>query len=204
MRPYNEARPDSPAGALQALRDGNSRWSSGLPHRPGQDLRRRSEVAASGQNPFAAILSCSDSRVSPEFLFDQGLGDLFVVRNAGNSADTISVESLQYAVDRLGAHLVMVLGHQKCGAVTAAVDSYPKPAPLFVSAIYDAVARSKAHKRRSDDSAAVDDAIDEHVMLEVRTLRRTLLFDEKIAAGQLLIVGARYDLDSGNVTILIE
>ena len=175
-----------------------------MPHRPGQDLRRRISVAESGQNPFAAILSCSDSRVPPELLFDQGLGDLFVVRNAGNSADRISVESLQYAVDRLGSHLVMVLGHQKCGAVTAAVESYPKPAPLFVSAIYDAVAKSKAHQRRSDDGAAVDDAIDEHVMLEVRKLQSIDPFAEKIAAGELLIVGARYDLDSGNVTILIE
>jgi len=200
----NEARPGSPAAALQALLDGNSRWTSGTTRHPGQDLSRRTCVFANGQTPFAAILSCSDSRVPPELLFDQGVGDLFVVRDAGNSADTIGVESLQYAVDHLGAEVVMVLGHQKCGAVTAAVDSYPKPAPHFVSAIYEAVAKVKEKDRGANEKTAVNDAIDQHVILEVQKLRGTHPFDEKIAAGKLRIIGARYDLDSGKVTMLIQ
>lgn len=200
----NDARPASPAAALQALLDGNSRWTAGTPRHPGQDASRRSCVSANGQTPFAAILSCSDSRVPPELLFDQGIGDLFVVRDAGNTADTIGVESLAYAVDHLGAEVVMVLGHQQCGAVNAAWASYPKPAPRFVTAIYDAVAKVKKDEPGAGKDASVNDAIDQNVILEVQKLRKTHPFDEKIAAGKLRIIGGRYDLNSGKVVLLIQ
>ena len=127
-----------------------------------------------------------------------------VVRDAGNSADTKGVESLQNAVDHLGAEVVMVLGHQKYGAVSAAVDSYPKPAAHFVSAIYDAVAKVREREPDANEKTALSDANDQHVMLEVQKLRSTHPFDEKIAAGKLRIVGARCDLDRGKVTMLIQ
>jgi carbonic anhydrase len=200
----NDARPLSPAAALQALLDGNARWTAGTSKHPGQDAARRGCVSTNGQTPFAAILSCSDSRVPPELVFDQGVGDLFVVRVAGNTADTVGVESLGYAVDNLGAEIVLVLGHQQCGAVNAAWDSYPKPAPKFVTAIYDAVAKVKKLEPGAGQDVSVNGAIDQNVILEVEKLRKTHPFDEKIAAGKLRIIGGRYDLDSGKVTLLIQ
>lgn len=104
--------------ALAALKDGNARFVAGKPTRPNQDAARRTDVAK-GQNPFAALISCADSRVAPELVFDQGLGDLFIVRVAGNVANTDEIGSSEYGVEHLGAPLLVVLGHTKCGAVAA-------------------------------------------------------------------------------------
>src|SRR5208337_5150176 len=98
--------------ALQQLLDGNSRYVEGNARRPNQTTERRTEVAG-GQHPFAAILACSDSRVAPEIVFDQGLGDLFVVRLAGNVADPVVIESLDYAAKHLGTRLIVVMGHDR-------------------------------------------------------------------------------------------
>lgn len=205
----NTGRPANPAAALKILLDGNVRWASGAPRRPGQELDRRECVFKNGQTPFAAILSCSDSRVPTEILFDQGLGDLFVVRIAGNSADTMGAESLQYAVDVLGAPLIVVLGHQSCGAVLAAASSYPKPAPKFVQAIYDVIPKARESIKSSggnphDTNLLAARAIDAHVIHQVQELRKSAMFREKVASGKLRIVGGRYDLESGRVTMLIE
>jgi len=194
----NESRPKSPDAALKELLDGNQRWATGAPTHPGQEAARRACVFKEGQTPYAAILSCSDSRVPPELLFDAGVGDLFVVRDAGNTADTIGAESIGYAVDHLGAEVVLVLGHQNCGAAKAAADSYPKQAPKFVSAIYDSVAQAK--KSNPDDLTAA--TIDQHVKDEVAKLRTQ--FKDLIAAGKLRVVGGRYDLSTGKVVMLIE
>lgn len=205
----NPERPANADEALTALLDGNARWASGAPRRPGQELDRRECVYRNGQTPFAAILSCSDSRVPTEILFDQGLGDLFVVRIAGNSADTMGAESLQYAADVLGAPLIVVLGHQSCGAVTAAAGTYPKAAPSFVQAIYDVIPSARESIEASggnpDDTVAlVARAIDDHVVRQVETLRNSEMFRDKVRSGKLRIVGGRYNLESGSVTMLIE
>jgi carbonic anhydrase len=207
--PCNPERPANPAAALQALLDGNARWAVEKQQRPGQDSARRHCVFKNGQTPFAAILSCSDSRVPPEFLFDQGVGDLFVVRVAGNSINPMGLESLAFAVEDRGAELIMVLGHQNCGAVKAAVESYPKPAQEFVHAIYGAVEKSKEIIRaaggKADDKAALtSSAIDQHMIMQVEQLRQAPRFKDRIARGKLRIVGARYDLDTGRVTMLIQ
>lgn len=205
----NEARPPSPATALQALLNGNERWASGKSRHPGKDFARRECVYAEGQTPFAAILSCSDSRVPPELIFDQGVGDLFIVRVAGNSTDKLGDQSLDYAADHLGAEIIMVLGHQKCGAVTAATDTYPANAPYFLSLIYGAIEKAKAIIKgrggNPDDKATVStEAIDQHVILEVQKLRTTSPFKELVQSGKLTIVGGRYDLASSRVTMLIK
>src|SRR5207253_8806048 len=109
----------APAEAIAKLKEGNGRYASGRLQRSGQRTERRAELTKD-QHPFAVIVSCSDSRVPPEIVFDQGLGDLFVVRVAGNVIDDHSLGSIEYAVDHLGVRLIVVLGHQSCGAVKAA------------------------------------------------------------------------------------
>ena len=122
-RAADPAHPDqpmiSPAEAISKLKEGNGRYTSGSLQHPGQTAERRTELAKT-QHPFATIVSCSDSRVPPEIVFDQGLGDLFVVRVAGNVINDEGLGSVEYTVDHLGTRLILVLGHQSCGAVKAA------------------------------------------------------------------------------------
>lgn len=207
--PCNPNRPATPELAIKALLDGNGRWASGKQQHPGEGSERRECLFKNGQTPFAAILSCSDSRVPPNLVLDEGLGDLFIARVAGNSTDELVVQSLEYAVEHLHAEAILVLGHQECGAVKAAVESYPKSAPFFVSVIYRAVAKAKEIiKRRGGDphdkAAVVKEAIDQHVILEVQNLRGRQPFKKLVESGKLKIVGGRYDLDTGQVKMVIE
>ena len=197
------------SNSLKALLDGNARWAVGQPTHPHLDITRRKLVANEGQKPFAAILACADSRVPPELLFDVGIGDLFVVRVAGNSLDKLGQQSLEYATGHLGVELVMILGHQGCGAVKGAVDAYPASAPEFLSVIYRAIEKSKEIiKERGgnpDDKVALaKETVDRHVIRMVNELRAEHSFAETIGKGKLAVVGARYDLDSGRVMMLIE
>jgi carbonic anhydrase len=201
--PCNASRPSTPADTLKALLDGNQRWVSGAAQHPGQDRERR-QCVAKRQTPFAAVLSCSDSRVPPEALFDQGVGDLFVVRVAGNSHSDIGDQSLAYSVEHLGVKMILVLGHQDCGAVKAAVARYPAKSEVMLSDIYDAIAKAKQKVKSGDDKAMVSEAIDQHVLDEVEHLKRTAPFAARVMAGKLQIAGVRYDLDSGKVIILSE
>jgi carbonic anhydrase len=194
---------------LKVLLEGNARWALGHPTHPHTDMTRRQLLAREGQQPFAAILACADSRVPPELLFDAGLGDLFVVRVAGNSVDKLGQQSLEYATEHLGVELVMVLGHQGCGAVKGAVDTYPGPAQEFLSMIYRAIEKSKeVIKERGgnaeDKPVLAKESVDRHIIRMVNKLRTEPPFVEAIGKGKLAIVGARYDLDSGRVTMLLE
>src|SRR6516164_7515903 len=118
----------SPADALKLLLEGNQRFADGKPVRPNQDTTHRATLVG-GQQPFAAILSCSDSRTAPEIIFVRGLGDLFIVRNAGNVPSPFALESLHYTTAHLGTQLILVLGHTKCGAVTAALSGQTEDIP---------------------------------------------------------------------------
>jgi carbonic anhydrase len=205
----NEVRPPTPAAAVQSLIDGNARWMSGKVKHPGRDFARRECVYKEGQTPFAAILSCSDSRVPAEMIFDEGVGDIFVVRVAGNSVSEVGQQSLAYSTEHLGVETILVLGHQKCGAVKAAVDAYPKPSAKFLELIYAAVKKAKEiigkkGGSHADKDALISEATDQHVILEVHKLAETSPFKEGIAAGKLKIVGGRYDLDTGHVTMLAQ
>jgi carbonic anhydrase len=200
---------DHRSPGLKLLLDGNARWALGHPTHPHRDIARRQLVAKDGQRPFAAILSCADSRVPSELLFDVGLGDLFVVRVAGNSLDKIVQQSLEYAAAVLGVETIMIMGHQGCGAVTGAIEAYPGPAPEFLSTIYRAIEKSKEVLRDrgvnpEDKDALGLESVDRHVLRSVNKLRLEHPFDAMIAQGKLTIVGGRYDLDSGRVTMLIE
>ena len=211
--PCNPERPETPSGALEALMTGNANWASGNQKHPGEGSARRSCSAnvKCPQTPFAAILSCVDSRVPPELLFDQGIGDLFIARVAGNSVVEILQDSLRYGTENLGALVLFVLGHSDCGAVTASVRSFINSEPpefAFEVPIYPAVAAARKIVRRQggnpDDPAQVTPvAIDQHVILTVQQLATTDPFRSLVKDGELLIKGGRYDLDTQIVTILI-
>ena len=184
----------APAAALQQLLDGNARYVGDKATHP---AARPSDAA---QHPLAVILSCSDSRVPPEILFDQGVGALFVVRDAGNTYDQLALESIQYAVGHLGTRLIVVMGHDQCGAVTAAVNEYPKPtqSPLLKN-IYPAIKESKGKP-----GDAVSNAISENAVLVAKKLAHDPQFAPLVASGELKIIPARYNLASGAITRLGE
>ena len=119
----------SPADGITRLMQGNARFSAGKPKGPNRSSQRRQEVAAM-QKPFAVIVSCSDSRVAPELLFDQGIGDLFVVRTAGHVVDDVALGSIEFALAKLGAGSILVLGHERCGAVQAALEHTEVPGSI--------------------------------------------------------------------------
>jgi carbonic anhydrase len=191
----------SPAEALRRLMAGNERFQTDKTGHPLLHSQRREELVG-GQSPFAVILSCSDSRVPPELIFDQGLGGLFVVRLAGNTVTRAGLESIDYAVGHLGTNLIMVLGHDSCGAVKGAVgDCSSKPAaelPEIFANICPAV--DLARKKSADGLESR--AIDLNVTEQVKMLKQSPLFKKSVAAGSLKIVGARYNLQSGKVEII--
>lgn len=188
----------SPDDALQKLMEGNQRFVQHQPQYPDQSAARLLEVAQA-QHPFATVLSCADSRVPAELIFDQGIGDIFDVRIAGNIATPEALGSIEYAVALLGTPVLMVLGHERCGAVTAAVKNQALPGEIgsFVKAILPAVDRVKG---KSGD--AVDNAVTANVQYQIEQLQRSSLLTERLQSGELKIVGGRYDLDTGAVTIV--
>lgn len=188
----------SPDAALQKLVEGNQRFVQHQPQYPDQSAARLQEVAQA-QHPFATVLSCADSRVPAEIIFDQGIGDIFDVRIAGNIATPEAIGSIEYAVVLLGTPLLMVLGHERCGAVTAAVQNQSLPGEIstFVKAILPAV---KQIKDQSGD--AVDNAVAANVQYQIEQLQRSPLLMERLQSAKLKIVGGRYDLDTGTVTMI--
>lgn len=187
--------------ALVKLRQGNQRYAGNKEEHPDETLGRRRELQA-GQHPFAVILGCADSRVPPELIFDQGLGDLFVIRVAGNIAADDDLGSIQYAVEHLHTKLIVVLGHEKCGAVTAAVEGANEPGPLktVISAIEPSVQEAKNLR---------GDKIHNCVLANARRIARRIresepALKELIQKEGVKVVAADYALDSGVVTFLDE
>ncbi len=185
--------------ALELLRQGNERFASGTTKHPNQDSPRRAELMK-GQNPFAVVITCSDSRVVPELIFDVGLGDIFVIRVAGNVVDDFVLGSVEYAVEHLGVSLVMVLGHGSCGAVTAALGG--SSAVGAIASIMDAI-RPGVEAAREKAGDALQNAIVENVRNSVKQLEDSdPVLIGKVKTGKLSIVGAFYDLDSGKVDVI--
>lgn len=185
--------------ALERLRQGNQRFVSDLMDRTHKDSGRRVEVAK-GQHPIAILVCCSDSRVPPEQVFDVGLGDIFVIRVAGNVVDAIELGSIEYAASHLHVPLVMVLGHERCGAVTAAISG--DVAPAHVLAIVDRIQHNLA-----GPAPAAGDGVDQAVCSNASAVARQVatagpLLKDMVAAGTLMVVAARYDLDEGTVRLL--
>ena len=185
--------------ALAELTAGNAHHVTHRYQHPHETLDRQRQLV-SGQNPHAEILSCADSRVPPELIFDQGLGDLFIVRVAGNVASDIELGSLEYGAEHLHVPLLVVLGHQHCGAVTAAVEG--GEAEGHIGALI-ALLRPAIEKTRGMSGDPVENAVKANVEMVVKQLRtETPLLAELVTRGKLKVVGAVYSLDTGKVTWL--
>src|SRR5881275_593531 len=192
----------APAEGISRLKEGNGRYTIGNLQHPGQTTQRRAELAKS-QHPFAIIVSCSDSRVQPEIVFDQGLGDLFVLRVAGNVIDDHGLGSIEYAVDHLGVRLIVVLGHQRCGAVQAAKETIAAKgkAPGHIESLVTAI-KPAVEATAKDD---LDATIKANVKNVVQTLRSsTPILKAEVDSGKIQVIGGYYSLDTGAVTFLDE
>ncbi|MEJ3744232.1 carbonic anhydrase [Actinomycetes bacterium KLBMP 9797] len=198
-----EPTPTTPAEALRRLLAGNHRFVTGHPRHPHQTVERLRELAA-GQHPFLITLGCADSRVPPELLFDQGLGDIFDNRVAGNEVDDLLLGSIEYAVEHFAPPVLMVLGHERCGAVTATIEAIETgaTAPGHIGAIVTAL-RPIIEPVLDQPGDKVDNAVVANVKAQARALVETSdIVREKVEAGTLAVVGARYDLDTGRVTLV--
>ncbi len=192
--------------ALKKLMDGNARYVANQMNtigKSGEPSVRQALV--SGQKPFAIILCCSDSRVPPEIIFDKSLGEIFVVRVAGNIADPVILGSIEYAAEHLGSPLVMVLGHQKCGAVGAAVEAHGEThgnIGSILKAIQPAVEKAKKESKGEDNAALIDAAVNNNVEITMKELTaNSPIIKELVSKNKLKIVGAKYELESGKVVI---
>lgn len=181
------------------LASGNRRFVDGKSER--RDLVTRRKELTKDQHPRVAVLSCADSRVPPELVFDEGLGDLFVVRSAGENADPTAVGSLEYAVEHLGTVVIVVMGHQSCGAVKAACSGEKAESPNLEAIVTPIVAScSKVDKSKPD---TLDLAIRDHVHSVAQDLlARSVILKKAVDSGKLAIIEAYYSLDTGEVTRL--
>lgn len=198
----DSAQPISADAALELLKAGNERFAKGQSKHPheGKNWRKR---LASGQKPFATILGCSDSRVIPALIFDEGFGDLFVIRVAGNIVDQDVKGSIEYAVEHLDTHLVVVLGHENCGAVTAALVELdadePRELTSLVRRIHDTICEHHEGEPDVDGETSIEIAVDKNVMCAVRQLKECPDLSKCMDEHKVKVVGAIYDLDSGRV-----
>jgi carbonic anhydrase len=198
-----ERAPKTPAEAWQEMVRGNERFVAGTPRHPRQDVERRTELVGA-QTPSVALFGCSDSRLAAEIIFDKGLGDLFVVRNAGQIISDSVLGTLEYAVAVLHVPLIVVLGHDECGAVRAAIDSQDTRAPMLpphIHALIERITPAVLRVRRSLEPGERPDPTEvgrEHLRDTVRQLiESSELISDAVAAGTLAIVGANYRLLEG-------
>ena len=192
----------NPGEALRLLLDGNKRYAAGSPLHPNQSKSRRLEVAG-GQAPWAIILGCVDSRVPPEMVFDRGLGDMFVARTAGQVIDNAVLGSLEFGVEE-GAKLIMVLGHQNCGAVKATIQTMQgnghaeEHIDFLVQATKPAVENARLHP-----GDLMDNTVRANVLLQVDSLKSSSsIISHAVESSSVGLVGARYDLGTGLVEII--
>lgn len=205
-RRTEESRPTA-AQALAQLQEGNRRWVGGHNTHPRTEPSRRERTAREGQQPFATILSCADSRVPVEQIFDQGVGDLFVIRVAGNVVGDQQAGTIEYGSGHLKTPLLVVMGHTHCGAVAAAASDAPVEGHVadLVSAIRPAVERARRQNPRAEGESLTSQAIRENVWQSIFDLLRTSpALRSQAREGTLMIVGAVYDITSGEVEFLGE
>ena len=195
----------NPQEAIRALKMGNSRFFSGSSRRPEVSAaERRSQILA--QTPFAVVLSCSDSRVPTEIVFDQGLGTLFITRVAGNVVETGTLGSIEYGIEHLKTHLVVVLGHEGCGAVKAALLSpeqrgrESENVQALLNSIVPAVSKIP---RIRDEKAKMREAVVSNVRLQVQNLKKSKFVQRAVASNRIAVIGAYYEITSGAVDFFI-
>jgi carbonic anhydrase len=200
-KPHNVLSPDA---ALKRLMEGNARYVDGVARR--HDFKHEREALAGGQNPFAAVLSCADSRIAPEYAFDTGRGDLFVCRVAGNFAGTETIASLEYAVAVLNTPLILVLGHDACGAVDATLKAIKddKPPPGHIPSLVDAIAPA-AKAAMQQGGEVLDKAIRQNVVDNVAKLKSAApILSAAVEQGKLKIAGGIYRLTTGTVDLIAQ
>jgi carbonic anhydrase len=188
--------------AINILKDGNAHYVAGKPQHPNQGQDRRQSTTHKGQHPFASILSCSDSRVPPEVIFDVGIGDVFVIRVAGNVANVDEIASIEYGADHLGTPLVVVLGHTHCGAVAAVVENVEAHGNIatLIKSIVPAVAAAKQIAPKATGDELVEAAVKANVWQAIDDLfKSSPITAGLVKSGKLQVVGALYDIDMGNV-----
>lgn len=192
----------SPTSAWKALKEGNDRFVAGEPEHPSQGIERRA-VLAEGQNPTAVLFGCGDSRVAAEIIFDQGLGDMFVVRTAGHIIDSAVLGSIEFAVVVLNVPLIVVLGHDSCGAVKAALSALDDGAVPggYLRDVVERVTPSIL-LGRNDGLSSVDEFETRHVNeTATQLMARSTAIAERVAAGSLAIAGVTYRLADGQVVL---
>ena len=193
----NDLTPDA---ALKQLMDGNKRFVESKRQNPHQDFGRLTEVAKA-QKPFAAILGCADSRFPSEIIFDQGLGDLFVCRVAGNVVTSEETGSLEFGTLVLGAKVLVVVGHKRCGAVDATIKGAQVPGQI--GSLLDAI-RPAVESSKGQSGDRLENASKANVVLQANKLKASPVISKLIEENKLKVVGGYYDLDTGRVTILSE
>jgi carbonic anhydrase len=189
--------------ALGLLKEGNHRYVSMKSIHPNLSIEARTEVAK-GQKPFAIIFGCVDSRVPPELVFDRGLGDLFVIRTAGQASDNAALGSIEFGVEEYNIPLVMVLGHEKCGAVEATIDVLEKKAKAHgqIGTLVELI-KPAVEKVKDKPGDLLDNAIRANIALGVDKLKNSPILSQHLQKGKTKIVGAYYNLDSGVVDIIV-
>lgn len=199
-----DGRPTTAPDALAALQTGNTRFAAGKPKAPHRDPARVRETAE-GQHPFATIITCADSRLPAEMIFDQGVGDLFVVRVAGNVCDTDEIGTAEYGAGHLHTPLIMVMGHTSCGAVKAVCEN-AKVGPN-IAALVDNIAPAVARARETGlaGDALVLEAVTQNVWQSIADLlTHSAEVRELVTKGEVAVVGAVYDISSGRVEVFGE
>jgi carbonic anhydrase len=194
----------NPAEAIARLKEGAARFASGGVNHPDQSVSYRTSLAK-GQHPFAVVLSCADSRVPPEIVFDQGLGDLFVCRTAGQVVDNAVLGSIQYGIAELKIPLIVVLGHEKCGAVKATVEAVEKKSGKMgndIDALVAAIKPAVLAAEKTEPKDLVDAAVRLNAKSIAAGLSKKPVLSAAVKAGSLKVVGARYDLDEGKVAFI--
>ncbi|HHW50255.1 MAG TPA: carbonic anhydrase [Pseudoclavibacter sp.] len=193
--------PETPARAWQRMRSGNARFVAGAPEHPHQDVERRT-LLADGQTPFAAVFGCGDSRLAAEIIFDVGLGDLFVIRNAGQVIDTTILASLEYAVSSLHVPLIVVLAHDHCGAVTAALESDQQrqlPDGFYLRDLLTRIHPAIVESHTQGDGTLADVAR-RHLQHTVRDIvSHSELLSTAVSSGTVGVIGVNYVLREGDV-----
>jgi carbonic anhydrase len=193
--------PKTPREAWQAMLDGNQRFVSGELAHPRQDIDRR-EALAQKQTPFAALFGCADSRLSAEIIFDVGLGDFFVVRNAGQVIGETILGSLEYAVEVLGVPIILVLGHDECGAIRATIDDVEgkmNASGTFIHKLVDQI-RPTVLAANAQGMHEIDEVTELHVQDTINEmLTSSRLISDAVKAGKLAVVGANYKLTLGEI-----
>ncbi len=188
----------NPTQALKQLMDGNGRYTQDRLLHPNRSKEARI-TSASGQNPFAIILGCSDSRVSPEIIFDQGIGDLFVVRVAGNVAGAVELDSIEYSALYLKSSIIMVLGHQNCGAIQAVINGQTQDIEAVASLIAPSLELAK-----TQEGSLIENTVKDNVLYVVDQLKKTPVLSKLIKEKKIDVVGGYYDFQSGSVELVTK